>query len=126
MQNDKSKGAEGEGAGGSGASAGSNAGGLLRKESRMGKIRAVAIGLATERKIPLMETSARTSEGVDAVFLTIAARYLAYRNSAQGRSARRKNNKGRGGGNARDGGGRGTRPSKLTSGRNRPKKKACC
>ena len=99
--------------------------GLLRKGSRMGKIRALAVSLATEKKIPLMETSARTSEGVDAVFLTIAARYLAYRNSAQGRSARRAKRAGKNkGGIVRDAGGRGIQPSKLGS--HRRKKNGCC
>jgi small GTP-binding protein len=35
-----------------------------------------AHALAQREKMPLMETSARTSEGVDSVFLTITARYL--------------------------------------------------
>ena len=35
-----------------------------------------AYALAQREKIPLMETSAKTSEGVDSVFLSIAARYM--------------------------------------------------
>ena len=54
-----------------------------------------AHALAQREKIPLMETSAKTSEGVDSVFLTIAARYMS---SKAGRmkmnaSTRNKNKK---------------------------------
>ncbi len=35
-----------------------------------------AYALAQRELLPLMETSAKTSEGVDSVFLTIAARYM--------------------------------------------------
>ena len=99
--------------------------GFVNGDSEIGRIRKLAFDIATERRIPLMETSAKTSEGVDAVFLTIAARYLAYRDSAAGRSARRKkgSKKGRGGA-GKDG--NGIRPSALTSNRTRRTKNGCC
>ena len=54
-----------------------------------------AHALAQREKMPLMETSARTSEGVDSVFLTIAARYLsskAGRMKAKKSKPKRNNN----------------------------------
>ena len=54
-----------------------------------------AHALAQREFIPLMETSAKTSEGVDSVFLTIAARYMS---SKAGRMKGRGKSSGRGDG----------------------------
>ena len=88
--------------------------------------RRAALALAQRERVPLMETSARTSEGVDAVFLTIASRYLAHANSKESR----RRGRGRGGRNGGDEGPAGASRRQVALSRQRRggkrNKNGCC